>query len=470
MPSVFLRTLAIAVTFALFALAAPAADDFYELQLQTGKIDFAAGRIVAASDEFRIAAFGFLDRPPLLAEALARLALAQSSLGQTSLVTQTLGRFVDVEGRFNAYGSSALEDASRSKFQALLIASVPAETLKGVPSLAKLVKTPIEAAADLPMHQRIAAYESGFKREPRNVEWPAALMRLYATAGDEGGLARWSRAVLDLDRRNVEARALLVHAEALRGNCREALAAFGGFAVADLQSRNEMFADQGVCLVETGKFAEAKEAFARLSEQGKGRADVKKAMQKIADHDAAAAEKEPPKPASSAASTKPAKETPLKTTAKPTAKTATPIASPAASRPGGAPNASSPTAAPAPSKAPTSAETLTASRALVQSAKYAEAEKLLRTAVQSDPANRQLRLSLLEAAVLTRDWKTAGAQFAASQPYVTGEELYMFYAAVALHENGRRDEARPLMERARPRMVSSPMVDYYLEAILGTSD
>ena len=527
MPSLTtIRAVAIAAVIALAGVAAKA-DDFYELQLQTGKIDFAAGRFVQASDEFRIAAFGFLDRPPLLSEALARLALAQSALGQTSLVEQTLGRFVDVEQRFNTYPSSALDAPARSKFQALLLSTISTNTLKSVPSLAKLVKTPVEAAGDLPIKQRIPAYESGFKREPRNVEWPLALMRLYLTTGDQGEVAKWARRVLDLDAKNTEARALLVHADVSKGNCREALSAFAGLSPLDLQTRADLYADQGVCLVENGKFAEAKTAFAKISEKARAQADVKKAMQTIADREArAAAAKEPPakpggntsapkaavsapskelpakEPAKSAATTPlkdppktasstpskepaksaasmPAKEPPLSASSTPAKELQSAAITPATdtqaatSRPTGAgmsnPTTPTPPAA-SQSKGPTSAEVITASRALVQGGKYAEAAKLLRTAVQTDPTNRQLRLSLLEAAVLTRDWRMAGAQFAASQPYLAGEELYMFYSAVALYENGRRDEARPLMERARPRMVSSPMVDYYLEAILGSTD
>ena len=44
-------------------------DHFYEQQLQTAKSDFQANRIPQAADELRIAAFGFLDKPPLLSEA-----------------------------------------------------------------------------------------------------------------------------------------------------------------------------------------------------------------------------------------------------------------------------------------------------------------------------------------------------------------------------------------------------------------
>ena len=43
----------------------------------------------------------------------------------------------------------------------------------------------------------------------------------------------------------------------------------------------------------------------------------------------------------------------------------------------------------------------------------------------------------------------------------------MFYSSLALYETGQKQEARPLMERARGHMVPSPIVNYYLKAILG---
>jgi len=43
----------------------------------------------------------------------------------------------------------------------------------------------------------------------------------------------------------------------------------------------------------------------------------------------------------------------------------------------------------------------------------------------------------------------------------------MFYAAATLYESGRRDEARVLIERARPRLNATPMIDYYYNRIVG---
>jgi len=119
------------------------------------------------------------------------------------------------------------------------------------------------------------------------------------------------------------------------------------------------------------------------------------------------------------------------------------------------------------STAPKSSEVIEVTRKLNQDGKFAESLRRLMAAVETDPANRPLRLALLETAVLSKAYQTAAAQIPSVTPLSPGEELYMFYASVALYETGRKTDARPLMERARPHMVPNPMVDYYVRVILG---
>ncbi len=88
-------------------------------------------------------------------------------------------------------------------------------------------------------------------------------------------------------------------------------------------------------------------------------------------------------------------------------------------------------------------------------------------AVAANPGDRELRKALLEAASLTKDWSTAATQVGFIGPFQPGEEAWMFYAAVALHETGSGDEARKLAERAVPRLHQSPFVDFYARKILG---
>jgi hypothetical protein len=111
---------------------------------------------------------------------------------------------------------------------------------------------------------------------------------------------------------------------------------------------------------------------------------------------------------------------------------------------------------------------LAAARALVRGGRAAEARKDLAALVESEPKNREARKALLEAAALTKDWNECNAQTAVLEPFLDGEEVSMFYAAVALRETGSIASARALVKRARPFLKSSRFVDWYAKEILGS--
>lgn len=432
------------MTLAVLLIAAPllAADDFYEQQLRSGKADFLANRLPQAADEFRIAAFGLMQQPPLLQEALARLAVAQNALGQNDDQRKTIDRFVAVEQRFATYANVQLEPSVRTKFEELVTKQVTRATLQAIPSLAKLANYEALRIASLPASQKAAAYEDMARREPRNAEWTLALTRDAAARDNSGDVVRWGARTLDLDPSNQEVKLLVAHARASRRECKEALA-----MISDLDpSKNpDLYADQTVCFVEMSRWSDAKTALANVPDKLKSRADVVRASQQITAEQQrqakiAQAAKPSGAPAPSPASTAPTStKTVPQTSAAPTKPAAAPL------------------------------DTIESARKLIKDAKYTEAVRVLRPAVSSNPDNRALKLALLEAAVLARDWRTAAAQVPTVTPLGTGEELYMFYASVALYETGRHDEAKLFMEKARPRMVPSPMVDYYVKTILGQS-
>ena len=122
---------------------------------------------------------------------------------------------------------------------------------------------------------------------------------------------------------------------------------------------------------------------------------------------------------------------------------------------------------PAPTPRATPDKRLADARALVRGGKVAEARKILAGVVASEPKNRDARKALLEAAALMKDWNECNAQTALLEPFADGEEVTMFYAAVALRETGSVASARALVARARPFLVSSPFVDWYTKEILG---
>ncbi len=473
---------AILCSTALLAALPARAQDFYDEQLRAGRDSFQAGRTLEAADELRIAAFGLLDRPQLLSEALVRLAIAQNSLGNSAALAHTLERFLDVESRFQMYAKLTLDPSTRSAFETLLKKSVPRATIAAVPSLAALLDTDQQRIARLPRPERLRALEAAVLREPKNAGWPLALAREYAASGEGAAVIRWAGLALELDKNSGEARALLAHARAARGECREALALLDRLAAADLQQRPELLGDQVVCLVELKRWADAQTAMAHLPEGVKSRDDVKRAAQKILDQAsagrkpgrAAASSKGDPdvaKPPATAARAGNDGVKPVNAGSVEPADAARDVAPPrsiAATRASDGSPARNERSSPSVNEVVRrqSAHVLEQSRQLVNEGKYQNAMRVLVGAVQDDPSNRDLRRALLESSVLASDWRTAAAQAGLVSPFAPGEELSMFYASVALYESGKKDEARRLMERAQPHMSPSPFADYYIRVIL----
>jgi hypothetical protein len=134
----FLR-MAIGLVAAALPLASESAAqelDFNNARLEAGKAAYQIKAFPAAIDQFRVAAFGFLDDPPHLVQALARLSLAQSAAGRGTEADATLSRFLEVEQRFAVYSKAQLEPEIRAEFQTLLARRVAPATLKSIPSLA----------------------------------------------------------------------------------------------------------------------------------------------------------------------------------------------------------------------------------------------------------------------------------------------------------------------------------------------
>ena len=91
--------------------------DFSEARLREGEQAYRDRRYPEAIDQFRIAAFGFLEHPALLSEALVMLALSQDSAGRQVDAKATVNRLTDVERRFPSYATARLDRAARSDFE-----------------------------------------------------------------------------------------------------------------------------------------------------------------------------------------------------------------------------------------------------------------------------------------------------------------------------------------------------------------
>lgn len=123
-------------------------------------------------------------------------------------------------------------------------------------------------------------------------------------------------------------------------------------------------------------------------------------------------------------------------------------------------------AAPVPSAEEQAAQTIEKAKALLGQNRNDEAFRMLSDLVGRMPS-RTARKYLLHAATRTHNWQTAAAQVPQVEPFRTGEEVTMFYAAVALYHAGKTAEARPLLERSLPGVNPSPYVESYKQKILG---
>ncbi|MEO8504859.1 MAG: hypothetical protein ABI609_13260 [Acidobacteriota bacterium] len=113
-------------------------DPFYSSLLQSGESLYDQGRAAAAAKELRVACFGMLDRPPLLARCLVRLGLAQGDSGDRTGFHETFMRLLDLESHGPAYAKADLTPPIKAAFERQVAQHIPAATLAGSPTFQSL--------------------------------------------------------------------------------------------------------------------------------------------------------------------------------------------------------------------------------------------------------------------------------------------------------------------------------------------
>jgi hypothetical protein len=152
--------------------AGAAVDPFYQSLLRDGQHAFDRKDYAAATRDLRLACFGMLDEPRLLADCLVRLALAQDRANDVMGFQESFQRLVEIEDRFKAYSQGGLAPDLRAALEARLPARIPAATLAGAPAFRSTVATrkpePVPATASPPRDRK------GGKEPAGPVETPAA--------------------------------------------------------------------------------------------------------------------------------------------------------------------------------------------------------------------------------------------------------------------------------------------------------
>ncbi|MGD2114947.1 MAG: tetratricopeptide repeat protein [Acidobacteriota bacterium] len=121
-----------------------AAHPHYLRLLREGTLALEQGDAAEARHDLRLACFGLLEEPPLLAECLMRLGLAQAELNDTDGFHETFRRMVEIEQRFGAYDDADVPATLRSAFEQALLQRITVRALRTSGVFADLLEPPPE--------------------------------------------------------------------------------------------------------------------------------------------------------------------------------------------------------------------------------------------------------------------------------------------------------------------------------------
>lgn len=485
--------LALGLLLGLLGAAAAAAqaapDAFYLALLRDGKAEMLRGDAVAAKKSFRLASFGFLEHPVLLAEGLVRLGLAEAAVNDQEEFVATFSRLAEVEERFSAYGAAALSADERRAFEEKALAWVTPEVLRSLPSFAPLLarKTEVDFAKLAP-RERTRELEKRSAAEPANSRWKVLL------AADDAAEERWAKVLARLE--GVADTAETGTAGCLRGQalarlkrCEEAVVPLA--ACASVAADAALAEAQLTCLVTLERFDAARALAAQLVRPAAEAAAVRKAIGRIPQPSAAqpgiearTEAKEETRPKAPTAPPAPAKPVPGKE------KPAAVPAAPAAAKPepvqsaAPVPTSAKPVApTPGPASATTAPKNDGARLTAEEDRNLAEARRMLKTVENRDelrrgvalvqpvadrlPERADLQLLVGEIAYRAGQWKTGAEYFRRSTPAGNGpaDPTLRFYYAVCLYEAGSFAAAAEVASTGLEKLQRPPFVETYLQKI-----
>ncbi|MCA1583151.1 MAG: TonB family protein [Acidobacteria bacterium] len=120
--------------------------DFAEARMREGVDAYQSGRHADAVNALRVAAFGYLDRPPQLCRALVYLAIAQDAAGRRADALATANRLRDVQRRAATCAEAALDERVRGEFESRLGRPPGEQPAATAGTVAPPVRDPVPAA------------------------------------------------------------------------------------------------------------------------------------------------------------------------------------------------------------------------------------------------------------------------------------------------------------------------------------
>ncbi len=121
-----------------------AADPFYNRLLEDGIQAHDRGDHALAVKNLRLACFGLLDEPNVLARGLTYLALAQAEIGDDEPFSRTFRRILEIENKFQAFSPLDLDADLRQAFEAHLHRLIAVDVLDRSPAFHQLARRKLE--------------------------------------------------------------------------------------------------------------------------------------------------------------------------------------------------------------------------------------------------------------------------------------------------------------------------------------
>jgi hypothetical protein len=272
----FLLLLVPALLGLVATVARGSVDPFYDRLYRDGLNASAAGDQAVAARKLRLASFGMLDDPPLLATCIGHLALIEAERGEKQAVRESIDRLLELERLFQALtkassGNGNLSASDREAIDDLIRQNVSPQAVADIPAFRQLalrMMAPAERRREL--DRRIAV-------EPRNPDWRQLLAELFYEERQFSETIREAQHVLDL-KPGSEA------GHCLRGLARAALEDCSDVTLDDLafcRQPAQLGATlaQVSCYLERGNAAGARAAFNHLP-AGERSTDAVKSLEK----------------------------------------------------------------------------------------------------------------------------------------------------------------------------------------------
>ena len=273
------------------ALAQAAPHPFYERLLADGSRSLLGGDHQTAARQLRLAAFGLLDDPVSLVEALVQLSLAQVALQDEPGASESISRVLDAERRFGAYAAAAEGGLSldvRREFEALLVDRFTEAQLRDQGSLSRLGDTRLERdLAALGLAERRARLVELAAAAPHDPRWSTQLAQMALDDLQLESAIAYATQVLDHDPANAAALCVRGVARAESGQCEGAAV---DLAACSRALDEERFVTGRIdCLARLGRLEEATAALAALPPELRAEKGIRRLERSVDDQVAAAA-------------------------------------------------------------------------------------------------------------------------------------------------------------------------------------